>query len=265
MKTRLLFLCLAAVLPFAAGAQTVETGVYSSLGVEYKIAKGLHLTAEEEVRVENNCTSLSSLRTTLGLTYKPSKYVKLGLGYTLINSYSASAQAFKAPRHRAFVEATGYLPAGNFQFSLKEKLQLTHRTGEFNVYQTTPNQLALKSKLGLKYKGWNHFEPGVSAELRVALNNPTLGTLGATGITNSGKTYYEYTPAGYGTADLDRLRLNFSGEIKFNKHHSLTPYLLVDFCSEYEIDTNAEGTRLFSAAYNKYTFLCPGLSYVFSF
>lgn len=260
---RLILLCAAVLLPFAAGAQTVELGARASVGADYKIVKGLHLQAEEEIRTGVN--AFDSFRTTIELTYKPVKYVKVGTGYTLINSYSSSDQAFKSPRHRFFLEATGYLPVGDFQFSLKEKLQLTHRTGDFNVYQNTPNLVASKTRLGVKYKGWKKFVPGVSAELRVALNNPTIGTLGATGTTKSGKTYYEYTPAGYDTADLDRLRLNLSGEIKFNKHHSLTPYVLVDFCSDYEIDTNSEGTRLFSAQYNKYTALSAGLSYVFSF
>lgn len=264
MKKHILIIALLAA-GLSARAQTVEVAGRASAGVDYKIVKGLHVTAEEEIRAGSGFQSLGSLRTTIGLSYKPLKYLKLGAGYTLIHPYSASAASFNSPRHRFFVDATGYLPIGNFQFSLKERLQLTHRTGEFNVYQTTPNALALKSRVGIKYKGWNKFTPGLSAEFRVALNNPTLGTLGAQGTNKSGKTYYEYTPAGYGTAELNRIRLNLNGEIKFNKHHSLTPFLLIDFCSDYEIDTNSEGTRLYSAEYNKYTLISPGLSYIFSF
>ncbi len=268
---KVILLLTAALLPFAAGAQTVELGARASAGVDYKIMKGLHIQAEEEIRAGSD--ALSNLRTTVGLTYKPVSWLKIGAGYVLINPYKTNKElddgtlytGFWAPRHRVYADLTGYCRAGDFQFSLKERLQLTHRTGEFNAYQVTPNLVAVKSRIGVKYRGWKHFVPGVSAELRVALNNPTLGTLGEAGVTKSGKAYYEYTPAGYGTPDLDRLRLNLGGEIKFNKHHSLTPYVLADFCSDYEIDTNSEGNRLFSAVYNRYTFLSAGLSYVFSF
>ena len=257
-------LLLALLLPAAAFGQTYFSG-RASVGADYKIAKGLHLTAEEELRMDDGFSSLGSLRTTLGLSYKLNRYVKLGTGYTLISPYKASWNAFNYPRHRFYADVTGYLESGDFQFSLKERLQLTHRTGEFNEFQTAPNALALKSRVGVKYKGWQHFIPGVSAELRVALNDPALGTLGNAGVTKAGKTYHAYTPGGYSAVRANRLRFNLNGEIKFNKHHSLTPYLLMDLCRDFELDTNSEGTRLFSAGFNKYVRITPGLSYVFSF
>ena len=54
-------------------------------------------------------------------------------------------------------------------------------------------------------------------------------------------------------------------EITFNQWYSLKPFVLLDFNSDYEIDTNAEGTRLFSAAYVNSMRISLGLSYVFSF
>lgn len=247
-----------------AFAQT-ETGARASVSADYKIRKGLHLSAEEEMRVDNNFGSVNSFRTGVQLSYKYRKAVKFGVGYTLINPYKASEKAYSYPRHRFYADLTGYLPLGNFQLSLKERLQYTRRTGEFNVYQSTPGALALKSKLTLKYKGWRSVEPYAAFELRTALNDP-WGTADATPQTNSsGRTYYAYTPAGYTHVYNNRYRADIGAEIRFDKRHSLTPYFLADFCSDYEIDTNSEGTRLFSAAYVNSVKLSLCLSYTYNF
>lgn len=247
-----------------AFAQT-ETGARASVSADYKIRKGLHLSAEEEMRIDNNFGSVNSFRTGVQLSYKYRKAVKLGVGYTLINPFKAAEKVYYPPRHRFYADITGYLPLGNFQLSLKERLQYTLRTGEFNVYQNTPGALALKSKLTLKYKGWRTVEPYAAFELRTALNDP-WGTISGSSQTNSsGRTYYVYTPAGYSHIYNNRYRADIGAEIQFDKRHSLTPYLLIDSCSDYEIDTNKEGTRLFSAAYVASLKLSLCLSYTYSF
>lgn len=262
---RLAFI-LALLLPLAAQAQTSTTVAgRASVGVDYKIVKGLHVKAEEEVRSGDGFSSLGSLRTTVGLTYKPSKYVKLGVGYTLINPWKSSWNAFNAPRHRGYLDVTGYLPLGDFQFSLKERLQLTHRTGEFNVYQTTPNALALKSRIGVKYKGWRAVKPSIYFEVRTALNDPWGSMSGSQQTKKDGTTYYAYTPSGYTHLYNNRYRGNIGLDWNITKQHTLSPYVLLDYISEYEIDANSDGTRLFSAAYNEMFRVSLGIGYTFSF
>ena len=262
-----LSILLALLLPAAAWAQTTtELGIRASVEGNYKITKGLHLYAEEEVRTK--ATSLDNFRTTLGLTWKPVKGLKFGVGYTLINPYSSSNGAFKNPRHRVFADVTGSLNAGDFQFSLKERVQLTHRTGEFNVYQTTPNAVALKSKLTVKYKGFYSAEPYLSFELRTALNDPwgTADTSNDAVWNNKGtKQYYPYTPAGYTHVYNNRYRGEAGVAISLGKHHELKPFVLLDYNNDYEIDINGEGTHIFSAAYVNSFQVSLGIGYVFSF
>ena len=259
-------LALALLLPAAAFAQTMEWGARASVEANYKIMKGLHVYAEEEMRASD--MALSSMRTTLGVTYKPSKAVKVGVGYTLINPYQATSAFFKSPRHRFFVDASGSLRSGDFQFTLKERLQLTHRTGSFNVYQTTPNALALKSKFTTKYKRWNWVEPYASLEMRTALNDP-WGTTSGSAQWNSKntKTYFEYTHTGYTHIYNNRYRAELGADFNFVASHMLRPYLLFDYCSDYQVDTNSEGTHLFNQTTKYVNTMClsVGLSYVFSF
>ena len=263
---RKLALSLALLLPLAAAAQNeYGGGARLSVAGDYKIRKGLHVNVEEEIRIGGVFQSLNRLQTTVGLDYKPAKFLKLGAGYILINPYDGVNRSFKAPRHRIDVDATGQVTWNNFSFSLKERVQFTHRTGTFNVYQNTPDAFALKSRIGVEYKGWSIFEPGIFLEMRTQLNAPWGETSGDRQYKSDGTPYYNYTPTGYSHVYNDRYRLIFRTDIKLSKHHVLQPYVLVDFYSPYEIDTNAEGTRLFSASYVNQTNLNVGVSYTFKF
>lgn len=261
-----LVLTLALLLPLAAAAQTKVGGsVRASVAVDYKIVKGLHVNVQEEVRAGGVFQSLDRLQTTVGVEYKPVKFLKLGVGYILINPYDAVQRSFKPLRHRAFVDVGAHFKLGGFSFSIRERGQYTHRTGTFNVYQNTPDAFSLKSRAGIEYKGWRTFEPGLFFELRTQLNAPWGVTNGSIQIKDDGTTYYNFTPTGYTHIYNDRYRFIFRTDIKLGQHHVLKPYALVDFYSPYEIDTNAEGTRLFSAAYVDQFNVTVGLDYTFKF
>ena len=268
--TLLLTLCI----PALGFAQPVEFGGRASVGLDYKIKKGLHVTLEEEIRADNNFARLNRMQTTVGLTYKPVSWLKLGVGYTLINPYKTEKElddgsyytGFWAPRHRAYADVTGYLKLEDFQFSLRERVQFTHNSYEdLNEYQTTRNAWALKSRVGVKYKGWTTLQPSLSFEVRTALNDPWGYTSGSQQTTKSGKTYYNYTPTGYTHVYNNRYRFNLGADINLTKQHTLKPYILLDSCSDYEIDTNSSGNRLFNAAYNDSFMVTVGIGYTFSF
>ncbi len=270
MKKLVILLLL--LLPAAAFGQAKLAG-RASVEADYKVLKGFHLNVEEEVRVEDGLAGLGSLRTTLDASYKFNKYVKAGVGYTLINPYKDEWSNFNAPRHRLYADVTGTLPLGDFQLFLKERLQFTHRTGDFNVYQTTPNALVLKSRLGVKYKRFKNFEPSLSFEIRTALNEPwgtiddTAGLQTKKSGDRAGETYYKYTHTGYTHLYNNRYRVNLGMDWKLAKHHTFAPYLLFDYCSDYVLDTNGEGTKLWSATtgYVDVFRISIGLGYKFSF
>ena len=105
-----LALTLALLLPMAAAAQTqFGGGARFSVGGEFKIRKGLHLSVEEEMRISGVFQSLNRMQTTVGLDYKPVKFLKLGAGYILINPYDSDQRSFKSPRHRLYADATAHV------------------------------------------------------------------------------------------------------------------------------------------------------------
>ena len=79
MKKMLLALAVALVPTFAM-AQSASFAGRASVTADYKIVKGLHLSVGEEIRSNDNFSALGSLRTTVGLTYKPIPYLRIGAG-----------------------------------------------------------------------------------------------------------------------------------------------------------------------------------------
>ncbi|MBR5082957.1 MAG: DUF2490 domain-containing protein [Bacteroidales bacterium] len=244
----------ALLLPMALKAQTdvaldPELGGRVSLSVDKKITKGLHITLEEEVRFDNNFGSFDRLQTTLALNYKVHPNIKLGLGYALINGYGTKSESFKNPRHRFLADATGTLHLGNWNLSLKERFQVTRRTGDFNVYQNPQNALTLKSRLKAQYKGFGKVQPYTYFEVRNYLNAPVIEAAYDGSVYVSLDDFSEEGEAGwfltgFNGGYVNRLRGALGAEVKLDKRNTLDFYLLGNYVMDKEVDANAEGTKL---------------------
>ena len=266
-----------ALLPVGAAAQTEESldpevGGRVAFTLDKKIVKGLHVSIEEELRFDNNFGAFDRFHTTLGASYKVLPYLKVGLGYSLINGYSSSNSAFKTPRHRAFVDVTGSYRFGDWTVSLRERVQMTHRTDSFNEYQNPANAWALKSRVKVTYKGLRRWEPYASFELRNTLNAPTVSAVyneasGTWGYYNGGA----FTTAGeagwfldgFNNMYVDRLRGALGVEYRIDRRSKLDVSLMVDYNMEKSVDANAEGTKLKAYTEEKglMGWLCVGYSY----
>jgi len=260
--------------PFALSAQTAvdldsEFGGRFSVGIDKKIVKGLHVSLDEELRFGDNFNSVSRLLTNFAVDYKLMQYLKLGMGYSLINPYSTTEKTFSDAKHRLVLSATGSVKYGQWRFALKEQFQLTHRTGSFNEYQNPQNALTLKSRLSAKYNYSERLAPYAFVEIRNMLNAPVVVASydGTNYLTPSGGKTGEagWFLDGFSGSYLNRIRLGFGAQINFNSHNGLNICLLLDRVSDKVIDANAEGTKLKS--YTKETGFVGqiGAGYVFSF
>ena len=257
MKIRIIIL-LGLFFPILASAQTdvaldPECGGRVTVALDKKITRGLHVALEEEVRFDNNFGSLDRLQTTVGLSYKAHPNIKLGLGYALINGYEAKSESFKDPRHRLMADVQGTLHLGKWNLSLKERFQVTRRTGDFNPYQNPKNALTLKSRLSARYKGFGKVQPYTYFEVRNYLNAPVIeaafdGTNYYTldGYSETGEPGWFL--AGFNGGYVNRLRGALGADIRLDKRNTLNFYLLGDYCIDKEVDANAAGTRLKSYA-----------------
>ena len=242
------------VFPTMAFSQTdvaldPEFGDRVSISVDKKITKGLHVSLEEEVRFDNNFGSLDRLQTTLALSYKVHPNIKLGLGYALINGYGANSESFKNPRHRLMADVTGTLHYGAWNFSLKERFQVTRRTGDFNVYQNPQNTLTLKSRLKAQYKGFGMVQPYAYFEVHNYLNAPVIeaaydGSVYVTLDEYSEEGEPGWFLTGFNGGYVNRLRGSLGVDIRLDKRNTLNVYFLGDYLMDKVVDANAEGTKL---------------------
>ncbi|MBR1538874.1 MAG: DUF2490 domain-containing protein, partial [Bacteroidales bacterium] len=99
MKKYLIF-CLLGLIPLLGHGQTYYTAPVSDLETDFggrlsaaadkKLAKGLHLTFDGEVRFKNDFSTLGRWQAGVGLTYKVNPYLKVGGGYEFIDKLNSS-------------------------------------------------------------------------------------------------------------------------------------------------------------------------------
>lgn len=251
---QIIILVLGWFFPLMAFSQTdvaldPEFGGRVSVTVDKRIIQGLHISLEEEARFDNNFSGFDRLQTTLALSYKVHPNIKLGLGYALINGYGSNSESFKNPRHRFIAEVTGTIHYGYWNFSLKERFQVTRRTGDFNVYQNPQNALTLKSRLKAQYKGFGKVQPYAYFEVRNYLNAPVIAAAYDGSIYVTLDDYSEEGEAGwfltgFNGGYVNRLRGSFGVDIRLDKRSTLNLYFLGDYLMDKVVDANAEGTKL---------------------
>lgn len=229
-----------------------------SVTLDKKLVKGVHLFAEGEARFSDNFSSFGRYQAGLGLSWKITDVFKVGTGYTFIQKQNS--EGTWKPRHRVYLDGAVNLRAGDWRFSIKERLQLTHREVN-NVYQSNPNSLALKSRFKIAYKGLQNVTPYGYVELRNVFNAPSVK---ATWSTVS-LSYADYSFGGYNDVYINRIRGSLGAEWKLSKQHALDFFLLTDYNYDKNIDTNAEGTKLKSLTYDQGFRVSLGLGYKFSF
>lgn len=230
-----------------------ELGGRLSFSVDKKLARGLHLSLDEEIRMDGNFGSFERFHTTVSMSYKLNDYLKMGVGYALINGYDNDNSAFKSARHRLMADVAGSVIVGNWRLSIRERFQATYRCGEMNEYQSPRTALMLKSRLKVQYKGFRRIEPYAYVELRHILNAPVINAVYNTATDTWG--YYSYGTfynkgdegwflEGFRGGYMNRLRGSVGFDYRLTRRSSIDVALMADYCMSKEVDANAEGTKL---------------------
>lgn len=272
-RLALLLAALAASFPLALRAQGTDidegTDVRARISAELdrKIIKGFHVYGGAEGRFKDNVGRVNDFRLMAGTTYKFSDWFKAGAGYTFIGNLDGSGVL--EPRHRVHLDGTLSFRTGFWRFSLRERLQLTHRSEDINVYQQTRNALAVKSRVKVSWKGSRTLEPYAFFEVRNTLNDPSFTATYNTGTL----TYSNVSFNGYKDAYINRYRAAAGLDWHISKRHSIEFYGYFDRYRDKDIDTNRQGSEswetnglvLKSLTYRTGTNLTFGAAYRFSF
>ena len=195
-KSRLVALLVLMLLSQTVWAQTSDDETDASLavsaGAERKLAKGLHLEAEAEVRTLSDFSNFDRWTLGVGVDYKLQSWLKADMGYSFINRYKPShvtdkgntRNGFWAPRHRWYASLAGSYSLGRWDFALRERYQLTHAPLQY-VPKYAPSgkrmtdeavggsqEHLLRSRLAVSYNIRHcKLEPGASIELHNDLSD----------------------------------------------------------------------------------------------
>lgn len=265
MKRLILTSLAIGAMSLAAAAQgTVSDLAYdfqtrTSIGANWKLARGLHIEGEYEMRTRDTFSAIGRHTGTLGVTYKFPFGLKTGLSYSYM--YHNGHKKGWNPRHRVNAELGYTVKAGDWNLSIRETFRWTHKTESLNPFQENADPLVLKTRLKAAYKGWKPFEPYVFAEVRNVFNDPNVNATWST----SSQHYGNYSFGGYGDTYFNRFRGGLGLEWKLSKRHSLDFYAMADYCYDKNIDVSKDGTELRSLTWDRTLNTIAGVGYVFSF
>lgn len=223
-----------------------EFGARVSAAADYKVAKGLHVFVSEELRFGGK-DIMDRSYTEVGASYKLGRHLKVGLSYTAIAIYESEATMLEDNiqmtrywydwRHRITGDIQASFKAGQWKFSLRERIQGTHKVKEINNYQNPQTSWVLRTRLKAAYEFRKvPLEPYVYFEPRLYLNGANWSGESMTA------DFLDAQFLGHNDMYFNRLRGSVGVEWRLSKRSALDFYCLYDHLRDKEIDARKEGS-----------------------
>lgn len=221
-------------------------GARLSAEADWRIKKGVHAHVSEELRFLGGSQVFDRSYTEVGFSYRFCDYVKAAVSYTAIAVHETVAP-IDAPdqlehsiewRHRMSGDLTFQYDMGQWRFSLRERIQGTHKTGDINNYQQPQTGWALRSRLKVAYKFRTvALEPYAYFEPRLMLNGAKWGDEAGS------DDYKEAEFLGHKDVYVNRYRGAAGLEWTLNSRNSIDFYMLYDHLYDKLIDARKEGSN----------------------
>lgn len=225
------------------------------------IGRNFSWEVSEEVRVKESFGSFDRFNTSVSFGYKPVKWLKIAPGYSLFNIYdvkeSTGEKSWKT-RHRAFLNLTASVSAGQWKFSLRERPQVTVRTDSINVMEKTKASFVLRSRIQAEYSFRRvPLTPYALVEMTNTLNTPDTfhGQASASGPEISYKLKNH----------ISKMRYSVGIKYKLDSHSSFDVNYRIDDGTDYDIHITKNKGFLKSVTRTDFLYhiLCIGYSYKF--
>lgn len=231
------------VMPLHASTPAAEVlGLRLSAKVSYEPVDHLQVFASEEFRFGGS-DLLDCSYTEVGASYGALSFLKVGLSYTAILTMKGEAglplhaMQYKSDwRHRGTLDLTFSGKAGQWKFSLRERVQATYKMEQSNPYQQAPVTWVLRNRLKVAYKSQRFpLEPYVYIEPRLLLNGASWGKIATS------TDYGHATFGGYKDVYFNRYRVAIGSDWQVSDKHSLDIYLLYDYLNDKSINAYKAG------------------------
>lgn len=249
LKYFVTFVTVSFLFPLTMAADGDDSDSFStrvSAEADYKVMRGLHIYASEELRLGGR-DIMDRSYTELGASYKIDSHLKVALSYTAIAVYKSETTELENGmeqsrywydwRHRISADITGSVKVGQWRLSMRERIQGTYKTRELNNYQQSQTSWVLRSRFKVSYRFRSApFEPYACFEPRLLLNGARWSDDGMSSL------YEESVFIGHSDVYFNRLRGAAGVEWKLNSRHSLDFYGIFDYLRDKEIDARKEGS-----------------------
>jgi hypothetical protein len=218
-KFFLLLFCLSACY---CNAQVNDAGLWTSINIEKKIAKGFTASLSQEFRFRENISELGTAFTEAGVEHKIIKRLSFGIGYRFIQSRNLDDTY--SMRHRLLADLSYRYKIKKVGITLRERFQSQVKDIQYGEDGFAPVHY-LRSKLNIKYAPEKKYGPWISAEVFYQLNN------------NKGN-------------EIDNIRYAAGVDYDFNKRHSISLFYLIN----QGVNTSNPLTEYISGISYKYSF-----------
>ena len=204
----------------SANAQIDDSGLWLDASIQKSFTRNLDAFVMQQLRISHDITEVDALISDVGIEYAIGKKIKAGLYYRFINS---NKENYYSKRHRMYLDLAWKQKAGFLSITLRERIQ--EQFNDYNSSETGKMPVwTLRSKLALKADVDKNYFPYVSGEI-----------------------YYLFDNAKEEDRLISRYRFETGFEYKFNRMHSINPFVLFQ--------------HTFSAQFEQLIF---GISYTFS-
>lgn len=231
------------------------------VNVEKDIIKHkLSVHFSEEARFMDNISNFDRSYTSLSLVYSPWQWLKIAPEYSLVSNLDTDASGHKEWefRHRIALNLTGVVNFGQWEFSLRERPQVTVRTDSINVCEKMKAAFVLRSRAQAKYSFFSiPLKVYAFVEMTNTLNTPDT-FVGPTGK-GSGEVTFKLDN------HIAKMRYSVGAQYRFDKRNSVELYYRLDDGQDYDIHITKKNGYLESVTTENYMHHILGVVYKFKF
>lgn len=158
--------------------EDTDVGLRLSAEISKRLNRNWSISLEEELRLNDNISRFDRLYSSVSVGYTINPYINTSIGYQhrLIQQKgkaSTNYQGYLDFRHRGILSVSFSYPVGQFEFSLRQRLNGTLRTDSVNPLEKSNPQIISRTRMQAEYSFWSiPLKPYVSVEMFNPLNNP---------------------------------------------------------------------------------------------
>lgn len=153
-----------------AFSQRDDFGAWMTLSLNKDLPNKFGLSIDQEFRLKENLSTINLFYTNVGLNYKVTKFLKVGLVYRMINKQKNDGSY--GMRSRIYSDVTFKIKPGKWTLSNRTRYQIEWRQAGYNSELNGLPESYLRNLTKIGHEIGPHATPYVATELRWQLQNP---------------------------------------------------------------------------------------------